>query len=250
MLPPQSAIAAGDARPSRPGRSGCPSTVTWLRPRRRVAVLGRRPAATSTSMPRGVERPSRAPACDLGLRRRRAPEQHAEHQPAADDDLLDVDDRHVGAGQGVEQRRGHPGAVPPADGHQQGAACVVAHWRQTVTRWPLPMTTMPPSETVKRCAVALEVDADLGALRHDHVLVEDRVADDGVPADVDALHQHRALDLGPRVHRHVRARRPSSPPARRRSTAPGETIEPTARPTRSCQPCTNLAGGQRLGASV
>src|SRR3954454_362432 len=27
-------------------------------------------------------------------------------------------------------------------------------------------------------------------------------------------------------------------------TAPGETIEPTARPTRSCQPCTNLAGGQ------
>ena len=26
-------------------------------------------------------------------------------------------------------------------------------------------------------------------------------------------------------------------------TTPGDTMEPTARPTRSCHPCTNFAGG-------
>src|SRR4029079_13834741 len=52
-------------------------------------------------------------------------------------------------------------------------------------------------------AVAFEVHADLGALRDPDVLVDDGVADDRVAADVDALHQHRALDVGPGVHAHV-----------------------------------------------
>ena len=47
-------------------------------------------------------------------------DQHAEHQPAADDDLLHVDDLDVGSGQGPEQRRGHAGPVPPGDGDEEG----------------------------------------------------------------------------------------------------------------------------------
>ena len=46
-------------------------------------------------------------------------DQHAEHQPASDDHLLDVDDLDVGSGQGSEQRRGHAGPVPPGDGDEE-----------------------------------------------------------------------------------------------------------------------------------
>src|SRR6266511_1321878 len=48
-------------------------------------------------------------------------------------------------------------------------------------------------------AVLLQVDPDLHAFRDDHVLVDDGVADHRVAADVDTLHEHRALDVRPGV---------------------------------------------------
>ena len=58
------------------------------------------------------------------------------------------------------------------------------------------MTTTPPAEIVKRSRSALGVDADLRALGDADVLVDDGPAHHGVAPDVDALHEHRVLDLG------------------------------------------------------
>lgn len=52
--------------------------------------------------------------------------------------------------------------------------------------------------------VVLGVEADLGPRPDDHVLVEDRPADAGAAADVDAVHEHRPVDLRPGVHPHAR----------------------------------------------
>src|SRR5215813_15631049 len=46
-------------------------------------------------------------------------------------------------------------------------------------------------------AIAFEVDTDLRAVRDDDVLVEDRVANDRVPPDVAALHDHRVREVRP-----------------------------------------------------
>ena len=101
--------AAGDA-PGQPGHrlpacSGCPSTVTWLRPRRRgsscsPSLLLR---ATSTSMPIGARTAVRAASTAL-VARGRCADQDAEDQPTADDDLLDVQDGDLVGGQRIEQR--------------------------------------------------------------------------------------------------------------------------------------------------
>src|SRR3954469_25670345 len=45
-----------------------------------------------------------------------------------------------------------------------------------------------PLRNDEALAVAVEVDADLDALPDADVLVQDRVADDGMPRDVDAVH--------------------------------------------------------------
>ncbi len=59
-------------------------------------------------------------------------DQHPEHEPAPDDDLLDVGDLDVGPGQGTEQGRGHAGAVPPGDGDEKRP--VGGHRSSIVTR--------------------------------------------------------------------------------------------------------------------
>ena len=52
--------------------------------------------------------------------------------------------------------------------------------------------------------VQLRVDADVRALGHDDVLVQDRPAHHRAPADLDALHQHRALHVRAGMQPHVR----------------------------------------------
>ena len=79
------------------GRSGWPSTVTWLRPRRRAAVLAAAGGDLDLHAQR-VESAASSAAWTAASWLRPAPQQDAEHQPAADDDLLDVDHRHVDAG--------------------------------------------------------------------------------------------------------------------------------------------------------
>ena len=110
-----------------------------------------------------------------------------------------------------------------------------------VTTSPLPITAMPFSEMEEALPVGHRIDADLRARLDPHVLVDDRIAHDRSAADVDIMHQHRALRPGhtsARAHRgrgstaarcrprRRRRRRPSSSspcrhgPARRRRTSP------------------------------
>ena len=80
-----------------------------------------------------------------------------------------------------------------------------------------------------------------------HVLVEDRAAHDGVAADVDAVHQHRALDLrvaSARARPGERIERRTVPPE---TTTPAQTIESSAWPARPSSSKTNLAGGSGSG---
>ena len=53
-------------------------------------------------------------------------------------------------------------------------------------------------------AVGLRVDADPRAWGDPGALVDDRVPDDRAPADIDAVQEHGALDLGVGVHPHPR----------------------------------------------
>ena len=77
---------------------GRPSTVTWTRPRARRILVGRPHRATSTChAERGRPRDGAAAARTPSLVG--AAEQHAEHEPAADHDLLDVEHGRLGPGQ-------------------------------------------------------------------------------------------------------------------------------------------------------
>ena len=69
---------------------------------------------------------------------------------------------------------------------------------------PLGMTTTPPAEIVKRSRSASGSTPICGAVGDAHVLVDDGPAHDGVAPDVDALHEHRVLDLGVGVQVHAR----------------------------------------------
>src|SRR3954451_17595891 len=53
-------------------------------------------------------------------------------------------------------------------------------------------------------AVVLVVDADLRTVWDDHALVDDRSADDGAPADVHVVGDHRRLDRCPVADDHAR----------------------------------------------
>ena len=96
-----------------------------------------------------------------------------------------------------------------------------------VTRSPLGMTTMPPSDTWKRARVGLRVDADLARPRRSHVLVHDRPPHDRVAAHLDPVHEDRVLDerVGVQVHERREDRAPHLPPE---TTTPAQTIESSA----------------------
>ena len=94
-------------------------------------------------------------------------------------------------------------------------------------RWtcsPLPTTTTPWAETVKRAVVGLRVDAERGAGVDLHVLVDDGVADD------------RALARSP-----PRASPPSSRPGRwARRGRPGESTDRRTRPPETMAPAQTM----------
>ena len=60
---------------------------------------------------------------DPGLGGPGGAQQHTEDQPAADHDLLHVDDRRVDPGPGVEQARRHRRPVAAGHGDEQRAGC-------------------------------------------------------------------------------------------------------------------------------
>ena len=67
---------------------------------------------------------------------------------------------------------------------------------------PLAITTMPPGETTKRSRSASGSTPTCAPGGDPHVLVDDRVPDDRAAADVDVVHQDRALDLAAGVQVH------------------------------------------------
>src|SRR5687768_14870449 len=61
--------------------------------------------------------------------------------------------------------------------------------------------------------VFVEVEADAGAARDEHVAIDNGAPDPRVPADTNAGHQNRTVDLAETVHTDVRAEHAADDPA-------------------------------------
>ena len=114
------------------------------------------------------------------------------------------------------------------------------------TTSPLPITTTPPSETVKRSRSASGSTPICAPGADCDVLVEDRPPHHRAAADVDALHEHRVLDLGERVDVHAGREHRAPHRRRRRSTTPAHTIESSAWPAAALFVEHELGRRQRL----
>ena len=103
------------------GRSGLPSTVTCNRPGPPPGRWTRfRRASGDLRVQPQVRRQAGDGTVDRGqVRRLVARGQHAEHEPAPDDNLLDVQHAQREPCEGAEQARSHPGPVPAGQGDQQ-----------------------------------------------------------------------------------------------------------------------------------
>ena len=148
--------------------------------------------STSPAAPRDAA-PCRPARPTGGARRRRGASRSAPHawtvrstsRSSSRAEVLDVDARPA-----VDLRR----VLAREQGDLHGS-----------TTSPLPTTTTPPCETVKRSLSRSEVDAELRARVDVDVLVDDRALHDRAAADLDAGHDHRVLHR--RVGVDVRARR-------------------------------------------
>ena len=115
---------AGDRGDRRGLAAACPSTVTWLRPSGAAAVVAG--AAVDLDLhAEVVGDPLQRAAQRLPVARRG--DQHAEHQPAAEHDLLDVEHLDAERGQGGEDRRGDARPVLAGERDQQGLRRLVVH---------------------------------------------------------------------------------------------------------------------------